>query len=88
MLAIYKENYQQEKVHIHFDKGLYAKGETIWGKAYILAGEGLSDYSRNFTQIGTMMQDNLLSILYTLFLNPLQNFNLKFRKIIKAPAFV
>ncbi|MGB4723967.1 MAG: hypothetical protein WBH12_01605 [Sediminibacterium sp.] len=48
MLAIYKENYQQEKVHIHFDKGLYAKGETIWGKAYILAGEGLSDYSRNF----------------------------------------
>ncbi len=48
MLSIYKENYQQEKVHIHFDKGLYSKGETIWGKAYILAGEGLSDYSRNF----------------------------------------
>ena len=48
MLAIYKENYQQEKVHIHFDKGLYAKGETIWGKAYILAGDALSDYSRNF----------------------------------------
>ena len=48
MLAVYKENYQQEKLHIHFDKGLYSKGETIWGKAYILAGEGLSDYSRNF----------------------------------------
>lgn len=48
MLAVYKENYQQEKLHIHFDKGLYTKGETIWGKAYILAGEGLSDYSRNF----------------------------------------
>jgi len=48
MLAVYKENFQQEKVHIHFDKDLYTKGETIWGKAYILAGEGLSDYSRNF----------------------------------------
>ncbi len=48
MLSIYNQNYQQEKVHIHFDKGLYAKGETIWAKAYILAGEGLSDYSRNF----------------------------------------
>ena len=48
MLAIYKENFQQEKVHIHFDKDLYSKGEIIWGKAYILAGEGLSDYSRNF----------------------------------------
>lgn len=48
MLAVYKENFQQEKVHIHFDKDLYTKGETIWGKAYIFAGEGLSDYSRNF----------------------------------------
>lgn len=48
MLSIYNQSYQQEKVHIHFDKGLYAKGETIWGKAYILAGDALSDYSRNF----------------------------------------
>jgi hypothetical protein len=48
MLTVYKENFQQEKVHIHFDKDLYTKGETIWAKAYILAGEALSDYSRNF----------------------------------------
>jgi hypothetical protein len=48
ILAIYHDNYQQEKVHLHFDKDVYAKGETIWFKAYILAGENPSDYSRNF----------------------------------------
>ena len=48
MLAVYKDNFQQEKIHIHFDKDVYAKGETVWGKAYVLAGAGLSDYSRNF----------------------------------------
>ena len=48
LLAVYKGNYQQEKIHIHFDKSIYRKGETIWYKAYLLAGESLSDFSRNF----------------------------------------
>ncbi len=48
VLAVYRDNYQQEKVHIHFDKSIYRKGETIWFKAYLLAGDSLSDISRNF----------------------------------------
>jgi len=48
MLAIYKDGYQQEKVYIHFDRSIYKKAETIWYKAYLLAGNELSDYSRNF----------------------------------------
>ncbi len=40
------ENYQQEKIHIHFDRSVYDKGETIWYKAYLLAGADLSDYSK------------------------------------------
>ncbi|MBS1627011.1 MAG: hypothetical protein JSR09_05925 [Bacteroidetes bacterium] len=48
MLAVYKENFQQEKIHIHFDRNIYKKGETIWYKAYLLTGNDLSDYSRNF----------------------------------------
>lgn len=48
VLNIYSNQFQQEKVHIHFDKTVYNKGETIWYKAYILAGSELTDYSRNF----------------------------------------
>ena len=40
------ENYQQEKIHIHFDRSVYNKGETIWYKAYLMAGFDLSDYSK------------------------------------------
>jgi len=47
-LLRYRSNFQQEKIHIHFDKTVYSKGETIWFKAYIMAGDSLSDYSRNF----------------------------------------
>jgi hypothetical protein len=47
-LAIYRSDFQTEKVHLHFDKTAYNKGETVWFKAYIVAGENLSDYSRNF----------------------------------------
>ena len=47
-LQVYHDQFQQEKIHIHFDKTVYNKGETIWFKAYLLAGDSLSDYSRNF----------------------------------------
>lgn len=47
-LSVYHDNYQQEKLYLHFDKSVYTKGETIWFKAYIMAGESTSDYSRNF----------------------------------------
>ena len=47
-LAKYADDYPQEKLHLHFDKGLYNRGETIWFKAYIITGLDLSDCSKNF----------------------------------------
>src|SRR5258708_37106858 len=46
VLAHYSEHFQQEKIHLHFDKARYNKGETIWYKAYLMAGFDPSDYSR------------------------------------------
>ena len=46
-LAIYADKFQQEKIHIHFDKAIYNKGETIWMKLYLMAGSDFSDYSKN-----------------------------------------
>lgn len=48
VLNVYGDQYQQEKAHIHFDKSIYSKGETVWYKAYLMAGLDLSDYSKNF----------------------------------------
>ncbi len=47
-LAKYADEYPQEKVHLHFDKGIYYKGETVWYKAYVITGLDLSDCSKNF----------------------------------------
>jgi hypothetical protein len=46
VLGIYSDRFQQEKMYLHFDKSLYNKGETIWFKAYVLAGTDLTDYSK------------------------------------------
>ncbi|RZM00006.1 MAG: hypothetical protein EOO88_59075, partial [Pedobacter sp.] len=35
-LAKLTEKYPQEKVHIHTDKDMYAIGEDIWLKAYVV----------------------------------------------------
>ncbi len=48
MMGLYADNFQQEKIYIHFDKTAYNKGETIWYKAYIMIGNELSSYSKNF----------------------------------------
>ncbi len=42
------DHYKPEKLHLHFDKSIYSKGETIWFKSYIMVGNGPSDFSRNF----------------------------------------
>ncbi len=47
-MSIYANEFGQEKIHIHFDRSIYNKGETIWFKAYILAGLDPSVYSKNF----------------------------------------
>lgn len=46
MLAIYKHQFQQEKLHLHIDKAMYNSGETIWIKGYLLAGKSPSKYSK------------------------------------------
>ncbi|MBS1628260.1 MAG: hypothetical protein JSR09_07255 [Bacteroidetes bacterium] len=48
VLNIYASLYQPEKMHLHFDKAAYNKGETIWFKAYMLAGSDWTEYSKNF----------------------------------------
>src|SRR5215213_2319931 len=47
MMDIYRDNYPQEKIHVHFDKSYYNPGETIWFKAYLMSGTSLSGISRN-----------------------------------------
>ena len=47
VLNIYADRFQQEKMHIHFDKSIYNKGETIWMKVYLMAGTDFSPYSKN-----------------------------------------
>lgn len=37
-LTTLADNFPQEKIYIQFDKPSYAPGETIWFKAYIMAG--------------------------------------------------
>lgn len=46
-LKTYADQYEQEKIHIHFDKDAYLPGETIWMKAYILSGSKPSTLSKN-----------------------------------------
>ena len=47
MMAVYAEHFPSEKMHIHFDKTIYNKEETIWYKVYILSGNELSSLSKN-----------------------------------------
>ena len=47
MMGLYAEDFQQEKIHLHFDKSIYNQGETMWFKAYIMAGFEPSGYSKN-----------------------------------------
>jgi hypothetical protein len=48
MMGLYAGDFQQEKIYIHFDKSIYNKGETLWFKAYVMAGSEPSGYSKNF----------------------------------------
>jgi hypothetical protein len=47
ILEVNSERFPQEKVYLHLDRGAYAPGETIWFKAYLLAGFEPSTLSRN-----------------------------------------
>jgi hypothetical protein len=38
VLTLLDSKYPQEKLHLHFDRGVYSPGETIWFKAYLFTG--------------------------------------------------
>ncbi|PWT75396.1 MAG: hypothetical protein C5B59_09015 [Bacteroidetes bacterium] len=61
VLNLYANQYEQEKVHIHFDKDAYLPGETIWMKAYIMAGSKPSTISKSIYFDWTDVNGNLLS---------------------------
>ena len=42
------DSFPQERIYIHYDKEVYLAGETIWFKAYLLAGFMPSELSANF----------------------------------------
>lgn len=47
VMAVYDAQFPIEKMHIHFDKSVYNKEETIFYKIYILSGSELSLLSKN-----------------------------------------
>jgi hypothetical protein len=61
LINIYSQTHQPEKIHIHFDRSAYNKGDTIWMKLYLMAGTEFSDFSKNiyidwFTPTGKLLQ--------------------------------
>lgn len=68
VLSIYGSNFQQEKMHIHFDKSIYNKGETVWYKAYLMAGTTPSTFSKNiyvdFYDAGGNLLQHIVSPLF------------------------
>ncbi|HUC80751.1 MAG TPA: hypothetical protein VMR70_07520 [Flavisolibacter sp.] len=48
LLLVQRLHDPQEKAYVHFDKSYYNPGETVWFKAYLLAGAELSENSKNF----------------------------------------
>jgi len=46
-ISLYSNKYEQEKIHIHFDKDAYLPGETVWMKAYLLSESKPSYISKN-----------------------------------------
>ncbi|MEX6688612.1 hypothetical protein QTN47_13950 [Danxiaibacter flavus] len=59
-MARYGSDYLQERVYIQFDKGLYSPGETIWFKAYLMAGIENSEISKSFYIDWTDADGNLI----------------------------
>ncbi len=46
-LDSYFSNNKPERVHLHFDRTTYSQGDTIWFKAYIMAGSTPTNSSKN-----------------------------------------
>lgn len=60
-LGEYAEKFSPEKLHLHFDRSIYNKGEVVYYKAYLLSDHGLSDISKNlyvdlYDEAGKLLQ--------------------------------
>ena len=60
-IAIYSNQYAQERTYLHYDKSAYAAGETIWFKVYMMQGIYPADESKTFYTDWTDDKGNLLS---------------------------
>jgi hypothetical protein len=47
MMNVYADGSATERIHIHFDKNIYNKGETVWYKAYLIQGRDTGLASMN-----------------------------------------
>ncbi|MEI6569626.1 MAG: hypothetical protein WCR20_23315, partial [Verrucomicrobiota bacterium] len=47
MMSVYADRAAPEKIHIHFDKSIYNKAETIWYKIYLMQGSDTAAISKN-----------------------------------------
>ncbi|MEO6837740.1 MAG: hypothetical protein ABI261_03410, partial [Ginsengibacter sp.] len=45
-LAEYSNNYQQERIYLHYDKSTYGQGETVWYKVYLMQAIFPADESK------------------------------------------
>jgi len=64
MINVYAEQSPKEKIHVHFDKTIYNKEETIWYKIYILDDQGLTQLSKHvymewFDQAGKLIRQHV-----------------------------
>lgn len=65
MMSVYTDQAPKEKIHVHFDKTLYNKEETIWYKVYILTQDNdLTPLSKNiyvewYDTAGTMIKQTV-----------------------------
>ncbi len=68
MIAVYADQYPDQKIHVHFDKDVYRAGETIWFKSYVFSGFSLATNSFNYyTELindnGVVLQRKVYPIL-------------------------
>ncbi|MES2330663.1 MAG: hypothetical protein V4539_13755 [Bacteroidota bacterium] len=68
MMSVYADRSAPEKIHIHFDKTIYNKGETVWYKIYILQGRDTTAASMNvylewYDADGKMIRQTVAPIL-------------------------
>jgi hypothetical protein len=64
IINVYADQFPKEKIHVHFDKTIYNKEETIWYKIYILDDQGLTQLSKHvymewFDQAGKLIRQHV-----------------------------